>query len=210
LWGQVDELAGALIKHAEIPVTLIGWSWGAMLSLLSASKHPTLVRKLILISSAVYEDDYATDILKTRLGRMSKAEKSEFDTLVRKLNHPEFVDKNSYFLRLGNLIEEVDSYDRIPDEDDLLRVDYEIYRNVWREAEELRSTGKLLQIAGEVTCPVVAVHGDYDPHPADGVRLPLSQVMKDFRFILLKECSHTPWLECKAKDAFYDILKREI
>jgi pimeloyl-ACP methyl ester carboxylesterase len=46
-----------------------------------------------------------------------------------------------------------------------------------------------------IECPVVAIHGDYDPHPADGVRIPLSNVLKDFRFILLGKCGHVPWFE---------------
>jgi pimeloyl-ACP methyl ester carboxylesterase len=57
---------------------------------------------------------------------------------------------------------------------------------------------------------VVAIHGDYDPHPAEGVRKPLTEVLEDFRFILLKKCGHTPWREQEARDDFFRILKREI
>ena len=28
----------------------------------------------------------------------------------------------------------------------------------------------------KIKCPVVAIHGDYDPHLAEGVREPLSRV----------------------------------
>jgi pimeloyl-ACP methyl ester carboxylesterase len=57
---------------------------------------------------------------------------------------------------------------------------------------------------------VVAIHGDYDPHPAEGVREPLSRVLSDFRFVTLEKCGHLPWIERHAKEPFYDLLRREI
>jgi pimeloyl-ACP methyl ester carboxylesterase len=56
---------------------------------------------------------------------------------------------------------------------------------------------------------VVAIHGDYDPHPFQGVKKPLSGILKDFRFILLKNCGHTPWIEKKAVNEFYRVLRAE-
>lgn len=56
----------------------------------------------------------------------------------------------------------------------------------------------------------MAIHGDYDPHPAEGVEKPLAAVLKDFRFILLDRCGHLPWIERQAKDRFYSILREEV
>ena len=66
-----------------------------------------------------------------------------------------------------------------------------------------------MKLGEKIKCPVVAIHGDYDPHPAEGVKKPLLKVVKNFRFILLKNCGHKPWIEQKAKDEFYIILKKE-
>jgi pimeloyl-ACP methyl ester carboxylesterase len=81
---------------------------------------------------------------------------------------------------------------------------------VWKEAKELRYSGKLLELGKKIQCPVVAIHGDYDPHPIEGIKDPLTRVLKDFRFILLKNCGHLPWLEKKARDNFFDILLDEL
>jgi pimeloyl-ACP methyl ester carboxylesterase len=81
---------------------------------------------------------------------------------------------------------------------------------VWKEASLLRQSGELLELGKKVRCPVIAIHGDYDPHPYEGVERPLSQILEDFRFILLKDCGHNPWLERHAKDNFYKILSGEI
>ena len=77
-------------------------------------------------------------------------------------------------------------------------------------AEELRKNGKLLKYLTEIKCPVVAIHGDYDPHPAKGVEIPLSGTIKDLHFHLLKHCGHHPWFEKEAKDNFFNILKQEL
>ena len=68
---------------------------------------------------------------------------------------------------------------------------------------------KLLEMGKQIRCPVVAIHGDYDPHPAEGVQKPLSAFMKNFRFIMLKHCGHKPWVEREAKEQFFRILKNE-
>jgi pimeloyl-ACP methyl ester carboxylesterase len=81
---------------------------------------------------------------------------------------------------------------------------------VWEQAAELRRNGKLLECGAKIQCPVVAIHGDYDPHPAEGIRRPLERTLKDFRFILLEKCGHTAWIERMAKDIFYQTLRKEL
>jgi hypothetical protein len=34
--------------------------------------------------------------------------------------------------------------------------------------------------------------------------------LSDFRFILLKQCGHKPWIEKMARDAFFSILNQEL
>ena len=74
----------------------------------------------------------------------------------------------------------------------------------------MRQDGRLLAFAENIRCPVVAIHGDYDPHPITGVREPLSAKLRDFRCIEIKNCGHKPWIERQAKDRFYELLKDEL
>lgn len=55
------------------------------------------------------------------------------------------------------------------------------------EALAIRKSGTLIAHGKNIRCPVIAIHGDYDPHPADGVKIPLTRVVKNFRFILFKK-----------------------
>ncbi|WP_455393021.1 alpha/beta fold hydrolase [[Eubacterium] cellulosolvens] len=210
LAGQVQELRTVLENHAEPPVTLLGFSWGAMLGFILAAQYPSLVKKLILIGSGVYEERYASGIMEMRSNRLSEEEKLEVLTLMEKLNDPDVKDKDAIFARFGNLMSKADSFDPLTSDDEEQEFQFDVYQNVWKDAEELRRSGKLLELGKQIKCPVLALHGDYDTHPADGVQKPLSSVVQDFRFILLPKCGHRPWLERKAKKKFYEILKEEL
>jgi pimeloyl-ACP methyl ester carboxylesterase len=210
LEGQVQELKSVLEKNGDLPVTLIGFSWGAMLSFIFTAHNPSFLRKLILIGSGPYEEKYAVDIAKTRLSRLSKEEREEAISLMANLGDPTTEGQNTLMARLGKLISKADSYNPLPHDSEILECQYDIYQSVWEQARALRSSGKLLELGKTIRCPVVAIHGDYDPHPADGIKDPLSRILKDFRFILLEKCGHRPWIERSARDIFYDILRKEV
>lgn len=210
LQGQLKELDLQLETYADLPVVLVGHSWGAWLSFIFAAQNPHKIRKLILVSSGPFEDKYATNIMSTRLNRLSGEEHSKLSELTNALHDPDTKNKSAVLARFGRLVFKADSYDPLSFEAEKVDYQYSVYQNVWPEARELRRSGALLQLGRQIKCQVVAIHGDYDPHPYEGVKKPLSKIIKEFRFILLKECGHYPWLEHKAKDEFYELLKEEL
>jgi pimeloyl-ACP methyl ester carboxylesterase len=208
--GQVRELRRVLKKNAVVPVILIGHSWGAWLAFIFAARYPELTAKIILVSSGPFTEQYATSIMPMRLNRLNEAMRIEALSLIASLENPMIKDKNTLMQCFGHLLSKSDSYNPLPEHDEFIKCDYKINQKVSTEAGELRRSGKLLELSRNIKCPVVAVHGDYDPHPAAGVKEPLSQTLQDFRFILLEHCGHEPWLEKEVKDNFYLILKNEI
>jgi pimeloyl-ACP methyl ester carboxylesterase len=210
LIGQVTELKKVLADRGDLPVTLIGHSWGAILGFIATAKNPALVKKLILVSSGVFDDTFAAGIMSTRSDRLSQEDRRVLDSLVTKLNDPGNRDKNRIFAELGTIIDTADSRDPLLHASEVVEYCYDIYQNVWKQAQELRTSGELVALGTHIRCPVVAIHGDYDPHPAEGVKIPLSRVIKNFRFILLENCGHRPWLERSAKNRFYEILNEEL
>jgi pimeloyl-ACP methyl ester carboxylesterase len=211
LEGQVEELKEVLEENADLPVTLIGYSWGAFLSFIVTARYTALVKKLVLVSSGPFEAEYAENLFSTRLDRLKEEERVELLSMIDRFDDPENEDKDRLLGRFGELMSRADSYDPLPrDNMGALGAQFEINQRVWQDAEKLRSSGELLEMGYKIECPVLALHGDYDPHPADGVKIPLSFVLKDFRFILLEKCGHCPWQERSARDGFYDILKSEI
>lgn len=207
--GQLQELHDALKSNANLPVTLVGHSWGAVLSIICAARFPTVIKKLILVSCGPLEAKYtSSDVMKNRLGRMSNEQKAELAGALKKLNNPEVEDKDAVFTQLGRLATKIDSFE--PISDGYVDAQYDIFKNVWGEAETLRSRGGFVEALKNIQCPVLAIHGDCDPHPIEGIKNPLSTIVKDFEFILLEKCGHYPWIEYHARDRFYAILKKEI
>ncbi|MFH1321005.1 MAG: alpha/beta fold hydrolase [Bacteroidota bacterium] len=48
--GQIHELLTVLEKHGDLPITLIGHSWGAWLCFIFTARHPLIVNKFINIA----------------------------------------------------------------------------------------------------------------------------------------------------------------
>ena len=207
--GQVEELRILLDRLGGLPITLCGFSWGAWLAFIFTAQHANHVRKLILLSSGSFEEKYAEGIMATRLSRLPEGERKELIALMERFDDPAATDKDSALAGMGRLIARADAYHPVSGAESGFEVRYDIYRNVWREADELRRNGRLLDLGRQIRCPVVAIHGDYDPHSSAGVKIPLSRVLSDFRFILLKKCGHRPWIEKEAKDDFFEVLKNE-
>jgi pimeloyl-ACP methyl ester carboxylesterase len=207
LEGQVHELKDVLEAAAQLPVKLIGWSWGAMLSYILTAEYPSHVEKLVLVSSGAFEEKYASKIMEIRLSRLTSEEQEEVRSLMKTMDSHTAGQKTDVFARFGELLSKADSYEPLLSDDEVIECQYETFRNVWGEAQKLRESGRLLKYGRQIRCPVVAIHGDYDPHLSEGVREPLTRTLNDFRFILLRKCGHHPWLEKFARDEFFRVLR---
>ena len=168
------------------------------------------MKKLILIGSGAFEEQYSQTIMKTRFLRLSEEEREEVRQLMAAMDDPTVRDKDILLAKLGELISKADTYKPLPHKKEVLACHFDMYENIWRQASELRRRGTLLELGRNIQCPVVAIHGDYDPHDYRGVKIPLSHVLTDFRFILLKNCGHQPWIEQEARVPFFTLLRREL
>jgi len=211
--GQVLELKEALDKGGNPPITMIGHSWGAWLGIVFTARYHEFVKKLILVGCGGLNAADGQRTIDARLRRLDEREASEFMSLIHALDHPGIEFGNDARKRLEELLVKTDTYNPVTAGDDTTEsVDFsvDIFRGVSSEAAELRGSGRLLSYARSIRCPVVAIHGDYDPHPAAGVKEPLSNSLEAFRFILLKKCGHTPWVEWEAREEFYHMLLGEL
>ena len=106
--------------------------------------------------NAPFEKRYAADIMKTRLSRLSDNEVSEVNQLVRDLESGASPERNSSFARFGELMMKADSFDPLPQENDILDYQYETYQRVWTEAEQFRSNSRFLKLREDIKSPVVS------------------------------------------------------
>jgi pimeloyl-ACP methyl ester carboxylesterase len=212
LEGQIEGLRSLLVDAADLPVVLVGFSWGAWLAYLFAARYPRLTRKLILIGSGPFEERYVAELHHTRLSRLTEAEQAEIRSLEKVIQDSVTVNGEAAFQRFGALFSKADAYDPVAPGSTDAALDFrvDVYRGVWPEAAAWRRGGILLAVGQRINCPVVAIHGTYDPHPIEGVAEPLSSVLGDFRLVTLERCGHKPWIERHARERFYGVLKDEL
>lgn len=207
---QVEELREQIDRNGSKPVTLIGWSWGAWLTYIFASKYPESVKKLILISSGPFEQRYVEEMNRTRMSHLSKTDIKRLKELEEIFKQKDITNIDSLFEEFGAIYSKADTFKHNGEREEKIIPNMEVFNSIWPEAAKLRESGELLEIGKSIKCAVVAIHGDYDPHPFLGVKDPLTKVIQNFKFILLEKCGHHPWFEKHAKDKFYEVLLGEI
>jgi len=205
--GQVNEHVEIINTYTDPPIGVVGHSWGGWLGFIIAARHPELVKNLILVSSGPFEQKYVNQLQETRSNRLTDKEKGKIQLYSSRLESDKKHVKKSAFKRLGEIYSRVDSFDEI--EESKTGIDYmpDTCRKVWLEATKIRKSGNLLKLGEKITCPVTAIHGNYDPHPFQGVSKPLSSVLNKFQFVLLENCGHRPWFEKNAREEFFQSLR---
>ena len=113
LQGQVEELKGLLEESAQLPVTLIGFSWGAWLSFILAARYPAMVKRLVLVGSGPFQEKYAQIIMQTRLSRLSEEEGRQVRSIFAILDGQNNgdIEKNRALACMGELFSRTDSFD---------------------------------------------------------------------------------------------------
>jgi pimeloyl-ACP methyl ester carboxylesterase len=207
--GEVEELVQQIDRWASAPVTLVGHSWGAWLSLLVAGERPEKVRRVIAIGSGPFRAKYVAEIRRRRRLRLGPNRWREVRSLERQLLDQRTRPSRSALARLGELTEMADAYDPLPYPPLEGGADPRVFRKVWAEAEQMRRTGALARALRRVHAPVTVLHGAQDPHPIDGVVGPLREAGLVVRVVRLENCGHEPWWERHARTRFLLILRTE-
>lgn len=204
--GQIEELKTQLKQYAELPIILIGHSWGAWLVYIFASKYPEWVKKIILIGSGSFEKEYVEKMKTNRRNVLSKEENERVAALYGIINDVNSVNRKEALSEFGSLMTKADSYKPIHIESDILEFYPDVFSKCMKALNIIRNSNELLEFGKNIKCPVLAIHGAEDSHHYEGVSEPLQRVVKDFRFNLLEQCGHNPWNEKYARDEFYRIL----
>jgi len=211
LQGQLLELKQIIDTFKIEKVVLIGFSWGAWLGYLFAAKFPDLMKKLILVGSGPYEHQYYLELIETRNNRMNQEQNEHYSKILNNLQDPNVTNKDDYISKLGALCGIIDQYDDVEVEETFPSPHFDLdrsthFQQALNEVIGMRKTGEFLEKAEKIKCPVVAIHGVYDPHPSNGVKIPLEKKIVDFQFFLLEKCGHKPWTERYARFEFLKLI----
>jgi pimeloyl-ACP methyl ester carboxylesterase len=209
--GQIEELRTQLVDHGSPPMTVIGSSWGAVLALFLAAKHTELVRKAILIGSAVFDAENSDRVKTQRLERLTQVNRARHDTILRELAQVSGDERERLFAEWANIFLDADVYDPLTRDLEVLQVQPDVNEKVWSDFKALRDRSNFLADEfSKINVHVIVIHGEYDPHPIEGIRPFLESCLRDVRFEILPECGHYPWIERRARERFFDILIGEL
>lgn len=204
--GQIDEIAGAVAVTDR--AVLIGHSWGAWTVTLFAARHPDRVAGLVWIGAPPFDTAAARTIEPTRLARLDAADRAEVAALTERL--AEDADPAA-FARLGRLLAATDAFDpRAATDDGTVEVRPEVYRAVWPEGAALRASGELRRTLRRLTVPVVAFHGEHDPHPIAAIADLAGEIPAGLRLRRLARCGHVPWREPAVRERFFHDLEADL
>jgi pimeloyl-ACP methyl ester carboxylesterase len=211
LEGQIEELSSVVRGETEPPVVLVGHSWGAMLALLTAAAHPDVARKVVLVGSGGFTADSYVRTNDARMARLAPSERTRAEEIRAERSANPHDAQSELMLEYYRIISLADAFDGDPEaEDGCAEFQNDVNKKVWADAVALRESGELLERVARVKCPVIAIHGDHDPHPADAVADPLSRTLASFRMIVLPKCGHEPWNERQARHEFFALLRQEL
>lgn len=197
----LEELYNQIVDHCDGQVSLIGHSWGAWLVALFADQYPELVENVILVGCAPLDPKFVSEIGDRRAQNLSNEEGEVFQRLIRN----EATDED--MVKIPKIFETADNYcliDREMHKAD--KTDSDMHNQIWAEAAELRQSGELLTKFKKIKCKIYLIQGATDPHPVNGVIIPLQKIGVPCETYVLKKCGHSPFMEKYAKDEFYRIL----
>jgi len=211
LEGQIAELNEQLIAHADKAMTLVGSSWGAVLALFLAARNKELAKKLILIGSAVFDSESSSRIQGIRLSRLSDENQRRHGQIMHDMYSKPLEERKDLMKEWSDILFDADVYDPLTKDLEVIEVQDDIFAKVWPNFVRLRDTpGFLKNEFSKIDIPTVVIHGEYDPHPIEGIRPFLADCIDKISFHMLPECGHYPWIERFARNRFFEILYMEI
>jgi L-proline amide hydrolase len=201
----------SLVEHLGIAdgYHVLGHSWGGMLALELALRHPPGLRSLVVADAFASSNVYSEEV-----SRLLKDLPSDVRTTIERHEAGELTDEAAYQQAVGVFYRK-HVFRRSPVPDDLMRTmvalneDSTVYRTM-AGPSEFQLTGTLRDWdirarLGSVDVPVLIISGRYDEVTPRAVE-PLQQGLSDARWVLFDESSHMPHLE--EHDRFIDEVEK--
>ena len=187
---------------------LVGHSWGAMLALSYAAARPGRARSLALVGCGTY-DPAAREAFHRALGaRLSEEDRRHLDELTGLAEAAASdAELDRRLGRVRDFMEEAMSYERIPEPGDAVEVDGRGHHETWEDVLRLQAEGVEPAAFAAISCPVLMLHGDDDPHPGRATFDLLRRFIPQLQYRGFPRCGHRPWAERHAREPFLAALR---
>ena len=190
-------------RCGEQPPVLIGHSWGAMLALAYAAAHPDTSRALVLVGCGTFSVAARAEFearLEARLTPADRAALAKIDEMK--------TDADRRLGALGRLMTRVYGHDIDEPANEPEAIDAQAHRQTWHDMIRLQREGVYPAAFRAITCPVLMLHGDADPHPGPRTRDDIRPYVPQLEYRELARCGHSPWLERQARDEFFAVISK--
>lgn len=197
--ADLDAVIGTYCSE-EKPL-LAGHSWGAMLALAYAAEHWNAAGPVVLIGCGTF--DAASRERMDEL-RAQKMKRHIFRRMQERIASADDPDER---LKLqGKMMMQVDSYDLMRVDDEVVYYDALGHEQTWRDIVRLQNEGIYPAASETIHQPVLMLHGREDPHPGTMIRDSLKPYLPQLEYHEWRNCGHYPWLEKAANEDFYTVL----
>ncbi len=199
---HIEDLAH-VISH-EIPgenPALVGESWGAMLALAFTAAHPDRISALALVGCGTFDRRARARLEATLAERTTKEIQEQLAQLATRV-----ADECERMAQAHALSDHLYSYSRAI-ADPIVRLDLKGHGESWSDMIRLQEAGVYPSAFTAIACPVLMLHGSYDPHPGALIRDGLKEVIPHLEYIEFERCGHSPWIEEHARDRFFAVLR---
>jgi pimeloyl-ACP methyl ester carboxylesterase len=196
---HVEDVADVISQHAsgERPA-LVGESWGAMLALVFASRYPDRVSALVLVGCGTFDRRARARLQETLEQRTTPELRAQLASL-----EAQVMDEGYRAARRHRLLDPLYTFRRAADANELIeQFDLKGHLEAWGDMVRLQDSGAYPAEFASIRCPVLMLHGTYDPHPGSMIRDSLRPSIPHLEYEELAECGHSPWVEEHARAGF--------
>ncbi len=194
---QVEDVGGIAAEFGLAPLSIVGYSWGAMLALLyaaEATEHNSLrpPGRLVLIDPAPVTRDYRRTF-EQEFARRQQAPailemRDELASSGLRETNPAAYRQRVFELGVaGYFADPRSARDLTP-----FRVVGRVQQSVWESLGDF----DLLPRLGGIHCPSLVVHGRDDPIPLESSTRTAEAL--GARLVVLDDCGHVPYVEQEA------------
>jgi pimeloyl-ACP methyl ester carboxylesterase len=205
----VDRHVDDLHDVAPTRATIIGWSWGAMLGLSYAVRHPELAGALALIGCGAYDDASRAEYeqrINANLAEEDRRRLRELRAAMEESRDP--AERDRLLALRGAINAEAQSVELLPNmQAQPLRADAAGHQETWRDVLHRQAAGVEPQSFTAIRAPVLMLHGDDDPHPGPMIRDSLLPHIPHLEYVGIPRCGHEPWREQYGRQPFFATLR---
>lgn len=198
---EIEDLE-ALREHLQLKtVVVLGHSFGAILAMEYAIRHPQRVSHLILMNTAAAsQEDY--QMLRQEVLRRRAVHQAELDGIISSAayqeGNPDAVAAY-YRLHFGTTIKQPQHLEsliaqmRLSFTKEIVlqsrAVEQQLYKQTWYSSDY-----NLFPGLKRLSIPTLVIHGDYDFIPVE-CAMHIAEAVPDARLVVLKDCGHFAYLE---------------